>query len=217
MATAWPAGAGQEVEPLAGEEPVAAGVGVRHVVLADLPAVVGQAVRVGVGGREQQQADVLVDVGGEDHDPGRLLLQRAVLVEVLDAGDLALIVAEDLHHPAVGPDLELAGLLGVPDRGDEGARLGVVPAAEAGCSSRSRCTPAGRRSPRWRSPPAAGRGGSRGWPCPSAPARRSPVERSGGIGNSRARGDSKGLPPSIIWPLMLPACPETPIRYSTWS
>src|SRR3954468_20032273 len=36
----------------------------------------------------------------------------------------------------------------------------------------------------------------------------------GGVGYSRERGSSKGLPPAIFWPLRLPALPLVPMRYS---
>ena len=43
------------------------------------------------------------------------------------------------------------------------------------------------------------------------------VQRSGGIGYSRLRGPSNGLPRGSILPLMLPAWPETPTSYSILS
>jgi hypothetical protein len=40
---------------------------------------------------------------------------------------------------------------------------------------------------------------------------------SGGSGYSFARGASNGLPPAWIWPLILPALPETAAVYSNLS
>src|SRR4029079_14863588 len=113
----------------AGNDAVSAAVRVSHVVLADVPAVVTESVLVEIRLRQKQQAGVLVDVGRQDDDTGRLLLHLSLVVDVLDSRNLPFVVGKDFGDAAVRPDLELVGFFGFSNRGDEGARLGIVPAA----------------------------------------------------------------------------------------
>ena len=95
---------------------------VAHVVASHLPRAVGHAVREQRRAGEQQQAGRLDRVGGHAHDAGSLALQGAVL-EVEDPVGLAGRVVGDLGSVAVGPQVQVAGLLGLGQLGDQGRPL----------------------------------------------------------------------------------------------
>ena len=72
-----------------------------RVVLADPPAVVADAVRVGLAAREEQHPVVLERERGHEHELGRLEVLAAVRVEIADARRPSLVVDLDLRDLAL--------------------------------------------------------------------------------------------------------------------
>ncbi len=77
-----------------------------HQVLADQAGRIGEPVRETAGDRVQQQPRRADAIAGDDNDLGRLELLDAVLVVVDDARSHAVLVGQDLAHPAMRLDLD---------------------------------------------------------------------------------------------------------------
>src|SRR5262249_37410068 len=102
-----------------------------EVMLADLSAIVREAVRKRLRLREKEQADVLIGVAREQHDIGWLDIFDATF----DVGDTADTAAALVHIDAgrdrLRHDAELAGGDRLRDRAHRGRVLGADVAAAA--------------------------------------------------------------------------------------
>ncbi len=189
---------------------------VAEVVPADLAVIVGQAVWIRDGLRQQQRPRVLVGVAGEQHHFRRLEVLDAV-GDVGHAGHAALAVHFDRRDVRARDDLQAACLLRLRDRRHRGRVLRVHVAAalvaeaviHAGGTALIRPRVDGGR-PRKRMPAEAG--GSRRHHVGET------RSRAAAASDTRARADLRRCcRGGSMRPRMLPAWPDTPISYSTLS
>src|SRR5262249_50221970 len=92
---------------------------------------VAETVGMAIVAGEEEEADVLEGVGGEDDDVGVLKAAAAVGVEVFDAGGSALRVRDDSEDAAVGSQVEVAGGQRFRNGSEGGVPLVAVAGAKA--------------------------------------------------------------------------------------
>src|SRR5207247_10790004 len=81
---------------------------VAEVMPAHLSMVVREAVRIGLRFRQKQDADILVDIAGKQHDVCRLEVLHAVL-EVVDPAHTTVRVSFETSHRGLRHDFEMPG------------------------------------------------------------------------------------------------------------
>src|SRR5262245_19441535 len=92
-----------------------------EIMLADLPVVVRQTLRIGVRLREQEETRVFVGIRREKHDPRRLEMLLAV-AQTVDSGDLTVAAGGDASHVGAIEDRQVLCL----DRFGDGSHRGRV-------------------------------------------------------------------------------------------
>ena len=190
---------------------------VRHDMLAKVSARIGEPVREFIGLRQQHQAGIVVDERRDDNEIGLDRVVGSIGTVIRNARHLAAVVAVDAVTHGAGDQLEVSGLIGFRQLGDEDRGLCPNVAAERlaeAAIGTTRPILIGLRYDRLRRRERViaellGTGFKQ----------TIPTDRriSGGNGYSRLRAPSNTLPPSIFLPGRLPALPDTPSSYSALS